>query len=62
MFTQRRELVVFHLDENISDKLLAETFKQYGPLEDVRILPNKQVKQKILCYSELHLDQRLCSE
>jgi hypothetical protein len=41
VFTQRRELVVFHLDENISDKLLAETFKQYGPLEDVRILPNK---------------------
>lgn len=42
VFTQRRELVVFHLDENISDKLLAETFKQYGPLEDVRILLNKQ--------------------
>jgi hypothetical protein len=62
VFTQRRELVVFHLDENISDKLLAETFKQYGPLEDVRILPNKQVKQKISCYSELHLDQHLCSE
>ena len=36
---------MFQIDENISDKFLAETFKQYGPLEDVRIIPNKQVKQ-----------------